>query len=40
MVTAYDQRRRYLVHELREMGIDCFEPFGAFYIFPSIKNSE
>ena len=38
MVTAYDQRRRYLVHELREMGIDCFEPFGAFYIFPSIKK--
>ena len=29
---------RYLVHELREMGIDCFEPFGAFYIFPSIKK--
>ena len=38
MVTAYDQRRRYLVHELRQMGIDCFEPFGAFYIFPSIKK--
>ena len=38
MVTAYDQRRRYLVHELREMGIYCFEPFGAFYIFPSIKK--
>ena len=38
MVTAYDQRRRFLLHELKIMGIDCFEPFGAFYIFPSIKK--
>ena len=38
MVTAYDQRRRFLLHELKSMGIDCFEPFGAFYIFPSIKK--
>ena len=27
-----------MVHTLREMGFDCFEPFGAFYIFPSIKK--
>ncbi|MBO5278090.1 MAG: aminotransferase class I/II-fold pyridoxal phosphate-dependent enzyme [Lachnospiraceae bacterium] len=38
MREAYDQRRRYLVHALREMGLDCFEPFGAFYVFPSIKR--
>lgn len=38
MKQAYNQRRRYLVHALREMGLDCFEPFGAFYVFPSIKK--
>lgn len=38
MREAYDQRRRYLVHALREMGLECFEPFGAFYVFPSIKK--
>ncbi len=38
MREAYDQRRRYLVHTLREMGLECFEPFGAFYVFPSIKR--
>lgn len=38
MREAYNQRRRYMVHTLREMGFDCFEPFGAFYIFPSIKK--
>lgn len=38
MREAYDQRRRYLVHALREMGLECFEPFGAFYVFPSIKR--
>lgn len=38
MREAYNQRRRYLVHELREMGLECFEPFGAFYVFPSIKK--
>ena len=27
-----------MVHTLREMGLECFEPFGAFYIFPSIKK--
>ena len=38
MRREYDERRRYLVHRLRAMGMDCFEPFGAFYIFPSIKK--
>ena len=38
MVEAYDQRRRYLMHAFKEMGLDCFEPFGAFYVFPSIKS--
>ncbi len=38
MREEYDDRRRYLIHRLREMGMDCFEPFGAFYIFPSIKK--
>ena len=38
MRTAYDQRRRYLVKRLREMGFECFEPYGAFYVFPSIKS--
>jgi aminotransferase len=38
MRDAYDQRRRFLIHELREMGLECFEPFGAFYVFPSIKK--
>ncbi|MCD8196675.1 MAG: aminotransferase class I/II-fold pyridoxal phosphate-dependent enzyme [Lachnospiraceae bacterium] len=38
MREAYDQRRRYLVHAFKEMGLDCFEPYGAFYIFPCIKE--
>ncbi len=38
MREAYNQRRRYLVKELREMGFSCFEPLGAFYVFPSIKH--
>jgi aminotransferase len=38
MREAYNQRRRYLVHAFREMGLECFEPFGAFYIFPSIQE--
>ncbi len=38
MCTAYNQRRRYLVHSFREMGLKCFEPFGAFYIFPCISE--
>lgn len=38
MREAYNARRRYLVHEFKEMKLECFEPFGAFYIFPSIKE--
>lgn len=38
MCTAYNQRRRYLLHAFREMGLECFEPYGAFYIFPCIKE--
>ncbi len=38
MVEAYNQRRRYLLNAFKEMGIDCFEPFGAFYVFPSIAK--
>ena len=38
MRVAYNQRRRYLVHEFRRMKLDCFEPFGAFYILPNIKE--
>lgn len=38
MRESYDQRRRYLMHAFKEMGLECFEPFGAFYMFPSIKK--
>lgn len=38
MRTAYNQRRRYLLHAFQEMGLECFEPFGAFYVFPCIKE--
>lgn len=38
MRTAYDQRRRYLLHAFKEMGLECFEPYGAFYVFPSIRQ--
>lgn len=38
MREEYDGRRRYLLDRLKKMGIKCFEPFGAFYIFPSIKE--
>lgn len=39
MCTAYDQRRRYLVDALNDMGLTCFEPEGAFYVFPSIAKT-
>ncbi len=35
----YDLRRRYIVDRLRSMGLDCFEPEGAFYVFPSIRST-
>jgi len=38
MRESYDQRRRFLMHSFKKMGLDCFEPFGAFYVFPSIKR--
>ncbi len=37
MRTAYNQRRNYLMRRFDKMGLQCFEPFGAFYVFPSIK---
>ena len=39
MRTDYDRRRRFLVHGLREAGLECYEPRGAFYVFPSIRSS-
>lgn len=38
MREEYDGRRRYLIHRFREMGLQCFEPYGAFYAFPSIQE--
>lgn len=38
MRDAYNQRRRYLMHAFKQMGLPCFEPFGAFYVFPCIKE--
>ena len=38
MRESYNERRRYLLHVFREMGLECFEPFGAFYVFPCIKE--
>ncbi len=38
MREAYDQRRRFLLHSFRQMNLPCFEPFGAFYVFPCIKE--
>lgn len=39
MVKEYNRRRRVLVNGFRKMGLDCFEPLGAFYVFPSIKST-
>ncbi|ATZ61319.2 MAG: aminotransferase class I/II-fold pyridoxal phosphate-dependent enzyme [Methanosarcinales archaeon Met12] len=39
MVHEYDRRRRLIVKGLNDLGLDCFEPRGAFYAFPSIKNT-
>ena len=35
----YDMRRRYIVDELNKLGLTCFEPEGAFYVFPSIQST-
>lgn len=39
MRDAYDKRRRFVLSSLREMGLECFEPRGAFYAFPSVKGT-
>ena len=39
MHDAYDQRRRFMVDGFINMGLECFEPLGAFYVFPSIKKT-
>lgn len=38
MREAYNQRRRFLMSEFRSIGLECFEPYGAFYVFPCIKE--
>lgn len=38
MRESYNQRRRFLMHAFKEMGLQCFEPYGAFYVFPCIKE--
>ena len=39
MRDSYDRRRRLMVSAFRDMGLECFEPFGAFYVFPSIRST-
>ncbi len=39
MCESYNQRRRFMVEHFRNMGLSCFEPEGAFYVFPSIKET-
>lgn len=39
MRESYDQRRRLMVKSFREMGLSCFEPLGAFYVFPGIQKT-
>jgi len=39
MREEYDSRRRMVVSRLNAMGLDCFDPLGAFYVFPSIKRT-
>ena len=38
MRASYDERRRFLMKEFKKIGLPCFEPFGAFYVFPCIKE--
>ena len=38
MREEYNRRRRYLLNEFKEMGLQCFEPYGAFYVFPCIRQ--
>ncbi len=39
MRDSYDMRRKFVLHSLEEIGLTCFEPQGAFYAFPSVKNT-
>lgn len=39
MVAEYNRRRRFVLNSLRNIGLDCFEPFGAFYVFPDIRKT-
>lgn len=39
MRTEYDKRRKYMVQSFNELGLKCFEPKGAFYVFPSVKST-
>ena len=39
MRDSYDMRRKFVLHSLREMGLHCFQPQGAFYAFPSVKST-
>lgn len=39
MTAEYDMRRRYLINAFNELGLDCFTPEGAFYVFPCIKST-
>ncbi len=39
MRDSYDKRRKFVLHSLREIGLNCFTPQGAFYAFPSVKNT-
>ena len=38
MKNSYDERRRYLIHRFKKMGLPCFTPAGAFYVFPDIRK--
>ena len=38
MREAYNQRRKFLMHEFRRIGLKCFEPYGAFYVFPDVSE--
>lgn len=38
MRESYNQRRRFLMHEFKQVGLTCFEPYGAFYVFPCIRE--
>jgi aminotransferase len=39
MRDSYDKRRKFVLHSLQEIGLNCFEPKGAFYAFPSVKTT-